>query len=52
MFCACEITQLVSVQFYVVTDVDKCGFGLVINETRKKGNQWKESHAGMENHIF
>lgn len=47
-----KIMQLVSVLFCVVTDVCKCGRGLVINERGNKGSQWKESHAGMETHIF
>jgi hypothetical protein len=39
----------------VVTEFYKCGCGLVMNGTnkkkKKKGNEWKESHARMESHT-
>ena len=36
VFCACEIIQLFSVQFYVHRAVHKCNFRLVINGEKKK----------------
>lgn len=51
MFCACELLQLVSVRFCVVTDVYKCGCGLVINETETKEMRGRKVTLGWT-HIF
>jgi hypothetical protein len=50
----CKIMQLLhllSVLLCVVRAVHRIGFRLVVNETTNC-NRWKESHAGIETHVF
>lgn len=45
MFCACEITQLLSVVFCAIGTVDEFDFRLSVKETSNKRGQWEEFHA-------
>jgi hypothetical protein len=48
VFCACEIIQLFSVVFCVVTSVHKFDFRIVMNEKPTNGNKRKQAHAVVE----
>jgi hypothetical protein len=52
VFCACEITQLLSVVFCVVRAVSEFEFRFRIKETSKKRSHWEEGHAVNEIYIY